>query len=197
MKGPTKATGVGGTLSNHTGRDGRRKVAGRALDQLRPDVPHNENAAPEVGAEVAYCPSCHAVYHPKRWHLDEAEFERLRADPSIKSLTCPGCKAIAREDFGGYLTLELERLERFRAQILATVTHEEARARSVNPHERIGRIEELDSEIRISTLSPFLAHRLAGILKKTFHGTRAREDRDPNQPRIQVRWGLWEVEQGK
>lgn len=190
MKGPTRATGVGGTLSTHGGRDGRRKVAGRSLDQRRPDVPHGEHAAPEVGAEQAYCSTCHAIYHRKHWHLDEARYLALRQDPACKELTCPGCHAIAHENFGGRLEVSLTGLERHRDQILATLRNEEARARQVNPHERIGRLEDTGTALWIDTLSPFLAHRMAGVLKKTFHGTRAHEHLDPNTPRTRVRWGL-------
>lgn len=198
MKGPSKSTGVGGSLSGHSGREGRRWVAGRSVDQLRPDVPHRENAAPAIQGDTAYCVSCHAIYHPKHWHLDEAEYQRLAQNPEVQGLTCPSCRAIERGDFHGELHLKLEGLERFHDQILNTLYKEESRARSTNPHERIGRLVDQGAEIEVDTVSPFLAHRLGGLLKKTFHGTDVSSDYTPSQKHAEeqyarVYWGKEEV----
>jgi len=193
MKGPSKATGIGGSLSTHQGREGRRKVAGRRIDEFRPDDPHHMNAAPKIEGDTAYCVSCHAIYHPKHWHLDEAEYQKLAADPKVTKLTCPSCKAIEEQNFCGELHLKLDGLERFHDQILDTVFNEENRARATNPHERIGKLVDQGAEIEVDTLSPFLAHRLGGLLKKTFHGTDVHTDYAPGQKFARIFWGKDEV----
>lgn len=194
MKGPSKSTGVGGSLSMHTGREGRRKVAGRRVDEFMPDIPHPGNGSgPKIEGDVAYCASCHAIYHPKHWHLDEAEYRKLAGDPQVTALTCPSCRAIERGDFSGELRLKLDGLERFHDQILNTVYNEEARARATNPHERIGRLIDRGREIEVATLSPFLAHRLATLLKKTIHGTSMSSDYTPGQEYARILWGKDEV----
>lgn len=191
MKGPSKATGVGGSLSKQA--DYRRKVAGSRVDQLRPDIPHQGNAAPPIEGRVAYCPSCHAIYHPKHWHLDEAEYMRLRQDPNVTRLVCASCKAIERQDWAGQIRLKMMGLERFRDQILNTIYNEEARAREKNPHERIGKLIVEEGEITINTVSPALPHRIAALLKKTFHGTRADEDYTSGQYNSRILWGKSEL----
>lgn len=193
MKGPTKASGIGGTLTTHGGRDARRKVVGRAIDKFFPDLPHHANAAPDIKGDVAYCISCHAIYRPKQWHLDEAEYHRLSINPEVEGLTCPSCRAIERGDFYGELRLHMAGLERFREQILNTVYNEEARARVKNPHERIGRLIDRGGEIQVDTVNPFLAHRLAGTLRKAFHGTAVDTDYTPGQVFARIAWGKTEA----
>lgn len=193
MKGPSKSTGVGGSLSLQSGREGRRKTMGRAVDELRPDIPHREDAAPAIEGDVAYCKSCHAIYHPKHWHLDEREYQKLSQNPSVTALVCESCRAIERGDFWGEARLMLEGLERYREQILNTVYNEEGRAREKNPHERIGKLVEEGNTITINTVSPFLAHRIGVVLKKAIHGTTFQSDYLPGQEYARLRWGKREV----
>lgn len=193
MKGPSKVTGLGGSLSTHSGREGRRKVAGQRVQHLRPDDPHQGNWAPDIQGDTAYCVSCHAIYHPKHWHLDEAEYQKLVNNPNVTGLVCQSCRAIERGDFHGELHLKLEGLERFHEQILNTVFNEENRARATNPHERIGKLVDGDAEVEVDTISPFLAHRLAALLKKTFHGTDVSTDYAPGQNYARIFWGKDEV----
>lgn len=193
MKGPIKSTGVGGSLSRKSGRAGRRWVAGKVVDKLMPNEPHQANAAPKIKGSAAYCVSCHAIYHPKHWHLDEAEYLRLASDPTIEGIVCSSCTAIERGDFHGELHLKLEGLERFHEQILNTVYNEEERARAQNPHERIGRLIDAPNEIEVDTVSPFLAHRIAGLLKKTIHGTEFSSNYLPGQRAARIMWGKEEI----
>lgn len=193
MKGPSKATGVGGSLSTHSGREGRQKVAGARVSHLWPDDPHQGNWAPDIKGDTAYCVSCHAIYHPKHWHLDEAEYQRLVSDPNVTGLVCQSCRAIEHGDFHGEMHLKLMGLERFKDQILNTIYNEEARARATNPHERIGKVVDNGEEIEIDTVTPFLVHRLGGLLKKTFHGTAVSTDYAPGQNYARVFWGKQEI----
>lgn len=188
MKGPSKSTGVGGSLRESSGREAQRKAVGRAIDQLRPDEPHFKDAAPEIKGDVAYCSSCHAIYRPKRWYLDEAEFKALSNRSEVETMTCPGCKALERGDFYGELHVQLKGMERHRQQILNTLYNEEGRAREKNPNERIGRLLDRGAEIEVDTLTPFLAHRMAKELVKAFHGSELDSDFASGQSYARITW---------
>lgn len=188
MKGPSKASGVGGSLWDSRGREAKRQAIGRAIDQFRPDQPHHKDAAPDIKGDVAYCASCHAIYRPKRWYLDEVEFQALSLNPEVETMACPGCKALERGDFYGELHVQLRGVEQHRDQILKTLYNEEGRAREKNPNERIGRLLDRGAEIEVDTLTPFLAHRMAKELVKAFHGSELDSDFASGQSYARITW---------
>lgn len=168
--------------------DYKRRVMSQRVDASKPNEAHLQRAAPEINGNVAYCSRCHAIYRPKRWHLDEEEYQRLRQDPAVETLICPSCTAIERKDFKGQVTLKGSSLEKHREQILNTIYNEEARLRATNPHSRIGLIEEVDEGIQIWTVNEFLAERIAKELSKAFHGSQAQIDRLNREAFTRVIW---------
>ena len=172
--------------------DEKRKTIGRALDQSRPDVPHRANAAPDITGDVAVCGRCHAIYHPKHWHLDEAEYQRLRLDPKVSEVVCPGCTAIENRDFRGQVTLKGSVLAKHREQILNTIYNEEAHLRATNPHSRIGLIEEKEGELHVWTVNEFLADRIGKELSKAFAGSHVESNHLPRGNFTRVVW--WKEE---
>jgi NMD protein affecting ribosome stability and mRNA decay len=153
--------------------DYKRRTMGQRIDASKPSEAHLQDAAPDIRGSVAYCGRCHAIYHPKHWHLDEAEYQRLKLDPNVDEIVCPSCVAIEQKDFKGQVTLKGSTLAQHREQILNTIYNEEAHLRTTNPHSRIGLIEEVGEEIHVWTVNEFLAERIAKELKKAFHGSHA------------------------
>lgn len=168
--------------------ESKRRTMGRRVDHLRPSEAHNADAAPDIEGDVAVCGRCHAIYHPKHWHLDEAEYQRLRQDPSVSEIVCPSCTAIERQDFKGQITLRGSSLARHKEQILNTIYNEEAHLRSTNPHSRIGLIEDLGDTLVVWTVNEFLADRIAKELKKAFHGSHAEINHLPRERFTRVVW---------
>lgn len=172
--------------------DQKRRIMSQRVDARKPDEAHLENAAPDIKGRVAYCGRCHAIYHPKHWHLDEAEYQRLRLDPNVEAIVCPSCIAIERQEFKGHVRLKGPILKKQREQILNTIYNEEAHLRATNPHSRIGLIEEVDDELHIWTVNEFLAQRIAKELKKAFHGSEARIEHLDKEEFTRVIW--WKEE---
>ncbi len=166
----------------------KQKLMGKALDQSRPNEAHNADAAPDIEGDVAVCGRCHAIYHPKHWHLDEAEYQQLRGDPKVSEIVCPSCIAIEHQDFKGQVTLKGASLAKHREQILNTIYNEEAHLRATNPHSRIGLIEEQEEQILVWTVNEFLADRIGKELKKAFAGSHAEITHLPRESFTRVVW---------
>jgi hypothetical protein len=170
----------------------KQKIMGRSLDQSKPDEPNKGEGAPAISGDVAVCGRCHAIYHPKHWHLDEAEYQRLREDPKVSEIVCPSCIAIEQKDFKGQVTIKGAVLAKHREQILNTIYNEEAHLRATNPHSRIGLMEEQDGELLVWTVNEFLADRIGKELKKAFSGSHADITHLPRESFTRVVW--WKEE---
>lgn len=169
-------------------RENKRQIMGQRIDASKPNEAHLQNAAPDITGDVAYCGRCHAIYHPKHWHLDEAEFQRLRLDPNVEEIVCPSCVAIEQQDFKGQVTLKGSTLAQHKEQILNTIYNEESHLRATNPHSRIGLIEEVGEELHVWTVTEFLAQRIAKELSKAFHGSHAEITHLPREQFTRVMW---------
>ena len=134
--------------------------------QFPPDVPH----AHEGLHGTVICERCHAIWHKKRWHLDEVEYAARLNDPETTRGVCPGCVAVERQTYDGEVWLRSPLLTRDHAAILGLVRHTEALLREHNPLARIAAIEEHAGDMRLLTISPFLAERIGKELKKAYDG---------------------------
>lgn len=168
--------------------DQKRRVMDQRVDMSKPSEAHLQDAAPDIKGSVAVCGRCHAIYHPKHWHLDEAEYQRLKQDPNIEEIVCPSCIAIERQDFRGQVTLKGSTLAQHKEQILNTIYNEEAHLRATNPHSRIGLIEEVEGEVHVWTVNEFLADRIAKELKKAFSGSHVEITHLPRENFTRVMW---------
>lgn len=166
----------------------KQKLLGRALYQAKPNEAHEADAAPDITGSVAVCSRCHAIYRPKRWHLDEAEYQKLLRDPTISTIVCPSCKAIEQQDFRGQVTLKGPSVAKHREQILNTIYNEEAHLRATNPHSRIGLIQEQDDALLVWTVNEFLADRIGKELKKAFAGSQTEITHLPREHFTRVVW---------
>lgn len=194
-KVPARATGIGGGLTFQSNREGHRKTMGRHVDQLRPDEPHLEHAAPALAGHGAYCGRCGAIYEDKHWHLDARRTALLREDPEAHVLLCWSCKAIQAEDFHGEVHLDLKGAKQDKEQLINTILNEEAKLRRTNPHARIGKIADLGDQIEIRTVTPFMAERIGKELKKAVHGSLAKIEKLPRDAYVRVFWAPRGVEQ--
>lgn len=166
----------------------KQRQLGRTQFQAKPDEPHEANAAPDISGNVAICNRCHAIYQPKRWHLDEATYQQLQKDPEVTRIVCPSCEAIAAQDFRGQVTLKGPSLAKHREQILNTIYNEEARLRETNPHSRIGLVQDVEDTLVVWTVNEFLADRIGKELKKAFAGSQAEITHLPRERFTRVVW---------
>jgi NMD protein affecting ribosome stability and mRNA decay len=113
---------------------------------------------------------CHAIFEKKRWRFDEAVSRDLMAAKRPKLTTCPACRKIRDRYPEGVLTLRWTGLAAHRRDVLGLLRKEEARAKEVNPLERIMKIEEAGDEWRLFTTNTKLAQRLGRELERAYHG---------------------------
>jgi hypothetical protein len=124
----------------------------------------------EQPAKPSRCEECGAVYYNSRWYqaadapLAEAETGQL---PKV---LCPADRRKRDRLPGGIVSLSGSFFTAHRQTIEELVSNEEARARGVNPMERIiGRDADGDS-LTVQTTTPKLAQRIGHSLEKAYHG---------------------------
>lgn len=119
---------------------------------------------------LAVCPGCHAIYEKKRWHLDEARYIQLTGKREAKLTPCPACRKIKDGYAEGILDLRWAGLKVHEDEVLGLLRKEEAKARRVNPLERIMTVERRAGEWQVTTTNVTLAQRLGRELERAFHG---------------------------
>ena len=116
------------------------------------------------------CQTCHAIWQRKRWHLDEAQFAALEADPTVTKLTCPACTKIERQDYDGSVTLRGPMIVSDKTAILGLIRNTEARMRERNPMARIASTNVGADIIEVLTITTMLADHIGRELKKAYDG---------------------------
>lgn len=120
--------------------------------------------------DMALCRECHAIYHNKRWFLDEALYqERVRGKGSLLVL-CPACQKIRDRFIEGFVTLKGDFLKGHKEEILNLIRNKEERARSYNPLDRIIEIKDKGDVVEITTTTEKFAQRIGQILHRAYHG---------------------------
>ncbi len=137
----------------------------RLLDTL-PD-PYAVRRAP-VGCMV--CRECHAIYERKRWHFDEESYRRLVNGGYARPTACPACTRIRDRYPEGVLTLRWPGLAAHADEVMRLLRNAEARARGINPMERVMRLEAVGAEWRVTTTNNKLAQRMGRELQHAYHG---------------------------
>ena len=153
---------------NTTGKKGRSIFSSnpRRLAGQQPD-PYTVRGAP---AGPAVCKECYAVYEKKRWRFDGAAYAKLSALKQTQLVTCPACVKIRDHYPEGILTLRWPGLPEHRRDVLGLLRKEAARAKEVNPLERIMKIEDEGKEVRVFTTNTKLAQRLGREMERAYHG---------------------------
>ncbi len=116
------------------------------------------------------CKECYAIYEKKRWRFDESAYATLVGKKGTKAVTCPACLKTRERSAEGVLTLRWPGLPEHRRDVLGLLRKEAARAREVNPLERIIKIEDEGSELRVFTTNTKLAQRMGREMERAYHG---------------------------
>jgi hypothetical protein len=117
------------------------------------------------------CPSCKAVYHNKRWQLDEELEYKIKLEDNYAKKMCPACRKINDNYPMGLVSISGNFIDQHKKEILSTVKGEEKRALEKNPLERIIKIEkENQTQYSIKTTTDTLAQRIGKILYNSYKG---------------------------
>ncbi|HHT9110076.1 MAG TPA: BCAM0308 family protein [Candidatus Brocadiaceae bacterium] len=120
--------------------------------------------------ETAICKECKAVYHSKKWFLDEKLYEQKKALKDVHVVICPACKKTQENVPNGIVTLKGDFLKQHKEEIMNLVHNEDTRSKQYNPLKRIMKINEKGGEVEIQTTSAKLAQRIGSILFKAYSG---------------------------
>ncbi|MBI3596473.1 MAG: hypothetical protein HY203_04890 [Nitrospirae bacterium] len=130
---------------------------------------HRDPYLPLMGPkEVAVCPTCGAVYHHKRWSMES--LPALVKGRTVRSAICPACQKGHDSFPGGIITLSGEFLVPNKEQILHLVRNEEARAKRINPLDRIISIKDNLKSVEIQTTSDRFAQRIGMEIQRAYKG---------------------------
>ncbi len=126
----------------------------------------------EKDRDMAICTECRAVYHNKRWYLDESLYERAAGLKETYRTLCPACRKIRDRFPGGIVTLSGDFLKEHREEIMNLIRNEEKEAMGKNPLERIIEIREIEEgKMEITTTNEKLAQRIGRSLEKAYEGS--------------------------
>jgi hypothetical protein len=120
---------------------------------------------------ITVCDGCHTVYKKKRWYADPHLYNEAVKIRDTAVAVCPACLKI-RDNFpGGIVTLKGDYVLPHKQELLNLIKNEEARARGVNPLERVMSVKETGyGSMVISTTNEKLAQRIGREIRKAFHG---------------------------
>ena len=120
--------------------------------------------------EGTVCTRCHAVYQRRHWLFDEQLYRQAAALSKTRQVLCPACKKIADNYAQGEVVLRGAFLEAHREEIMHLIANEEARAKGLNPLERIVRITRRSGALTVTTTNEKLAQRIGRALQKAYQG---------------------------
>jgi NMD protein affecting ribosome stability and mRNA decay len=123
-----------------------------------------------VMSGVAICQKCHAVFHNKRWSIDEDLYKSKKKEMNVKSIQCPACKKVRDKFPGGILKLKGAFLQEHINEIMNLIRNEEQKAMGFNPLERIMDISMTGKGVEITTTNEKLAQRIGKSIKKAYQG---------------------------
>ncbi|MFQ5586736.1 MAG: BCAM0308 family protein [Thermodesulfobacteriota bacterium] len=120
--------------------------------------------------DMAACTRCHAVYHNKRWTLDETLYRRKKERKKTLHLLCPACQKI-RDNFAeGFVSLKGAYLKEHKGDIINIIRNEEERAMLNTPLGRIMTLQDLGSSVEVTTTDGRLAQRIGKKIHRACQG---------------------------
>ncbi|MBI5326813.1 MAG: ATPase [Deltaproteobacteria bacterium] len=132
---------------------------------------YNDPYLPKEGPhDMAVCKKCHAIYHNKRWSIDEALYQREKGNKKALLILCPACQKIRDRYAEGFVILKGDYLKGHKKDILNLIKNEEERATGYNPLERIIEIKDRDNVVEITTTHEKLAQRIGKKMHKACQG---------------------------
>jgi NMD protein affecting ribosome stability and mRNA decay len=120
--------------------------------------------------EPTICPSCRAVYHKKRWALDEGLYLETKGKKGVSSKKCPACRKIEDGFAMGIVKLYGDFILEHRDEIINLLRSEERRAIEKNPLERLMKIEKQGKGLYVETTTDSLALRIGKVLSRSYKG---------------------------
>ena len=120
--------------------------------------------------EKSLCKSCGALYHNKRWYMDEAELKMVRGEAGINKVVCPACQRIEDGNPAGIVTLSGSYVAKHARDIINAAKHVEAKSMLKNPLGRIMEVKEEQNIITIATTEDKLAQKVGREIYKAHHG---------------------------
>lgn len=119
---------------------------------------------------VSVCKECHAIFHNKRWYLDEALYTKKNKQKGINRILCPACRKVKDNFPGGIVRLKGEFFKEHKKEIFNLIKNEEEHARGFNPLERIVKIIDSETDVEITTTNEKLAQRIGKSIQKAYQG---------------------------
>lgn len=132
-------------------------------DRLLQERIHDAYQARAKPPEPTICPQCHAVFHNGRW-----DWRKL--PEQAHSALCPACRRINDNYPAGFVTLEGDFFETHRGEIMRLVLHEEQRAQSEHPLQRIMGVDNRNHGVVIHTTDIHLARALGEAVRRAYQG---------------------------
>lgn len=142
-----------------------QKFAKKAIDTYKD--PYLPKEGPH---DMAACKKCHAVYHNKRWAMNEALYQKKGNHKKTLVVLCPACQKIRDKYAEGFVALKGDYLKGHKLDILNLIKNEEERAMDGNPLERIIEIKDNGRIVNITTTHEKLAQRIGKKMRKACQG---------------------------
>jgi NMD protein affecting ribosome stability and mRNA decay len=124
--------------------------------------------SPKGQKELAVCTKCGAVYRHKRWSL-ELPVSELKG-VTVRKVMCPACQKTRDRYAGGIVTLRGSFLKEHNDEIVRRIKNEEARAKKVNPLERVILLKNGGDVVEVQTTSERFAQRIGREIKRAYKG---------------------------
>jgi len=131
---------------------------------------HDPYMDKNIYKDPTICPSCHLVYHNKRWHRNEKLYEELVKSDKVDYKKCPACRKADDHYPLGVLRLTGDYVWKKKDEILNLVRNTAEAEEKRNPLARIMNIIETDEGLIIETTTESLARRLGRCIDKAHHG---------------------------
>jgi NMD protein affecting ribosome stability and mRNA decay len=138
--------------------------------------------------EPTICPSCRAVYHKKRWSLDEGLLFETKKRKGVLYQKCPACRKIEDGYAMGIVNLSGDFVTEHRDEIINLLRSEERHAIEKNPLERLMKIERRGNGLHVETTTDSLALRIGRVLSRAYKG-HAKFDWKHGDKSVIVEWG--------
>jgi NMD protein affecting ribosome stability and mRNA decay len=135
------------------------------------DDPYRITAKPP---EPTRCPVCRASFVHGRWSWDKAPSDSYE-------VICPACQRVQDRFPAGYVTIKGEFFAEHRDEIIALITHKEAKEKAERPLQRIMAIEDKRDGVEVTTTDSHLARGIGEALHDAYKGDlKLRYSRDEN-----------------
>jgi len=139
------------------------QAAPQRRDKLIREREHDSYKVRAKLPDPTACPDCGALYRDGRWVWGKAPVDAQRT-------VCPACHRIRDSYPGGHLTLRGAFVRDHRDELLGLVRNVEEREKGQHPLKRIMAVEDVESDVLITTTDPNLARNIGDALHRAYEG---------------------------